>query len=109
MKLLLILIILLNIFLIFYIQKRDRDIKKTLFVFGLFTSLSIMATFGMMTKAVISIFILHIIFIVISWGSILWYIFRDKYYSHLHLSPLITLSLYMIGEFLFGSGSLDLS
>jgi len=68
-----------------------------------------MATFGMMTRPVIYIFILHIIFLIISWNSILWYIFRDKYYTHLYLSPLITLSLYMLGEFLFGSGSLDLS
>jgi len=103
MKPLLILILLLNITLVFYVHKRDRDIKNTLFTLFLFIMLSSMATFGMMTRPVIYIFLLHIIFLVISWGSILWYIFRDKYYMHLHLSPLITLSLYMLGEVVFGS------
>jgi len=109
MKALLILILVLNIFLVFYVQKRDKDIKKTLFILGLFIILSSMATFGMMTRAIIYIFLLHVIFLIVSWGSILWYIFKDKYYMHMHLSPLITLTLYMLGEVLFGSGGLDLS
>ena len=103
MKALLMLILILNIFLVFYIQKRDKDIKKTLFTLGLFIMLSSMATFGMMTRPLISIFLLHVIFLIISWGSILWYIFKDKYYMHLHLSPFITLTLYMLGEVVFGS------
>jgi len=103
MKARIIIILILNIFLVFYVHKRDKDIKKTLFTLGLFIILSSMATFGMMTRPVIYIFLLHIIFVIISWGSILWYIFKDKYYMHLHLSPLITLTLYMLGEVLFGS------
>jgi len=106
MKQLLILMLLSNIFLVFYVHKRDKSIKQTLFVLYLFISLSIMATFGLMTRPIIYIFLLHIILLAISWGSILWYIFRDKYYLHLHISPLITISIYMLGEEIFGSGGL---
>jgi len=109
MKALLVLIVFFTLVLIGLAYKRDGNQKKLMITLGLFGLLWAFAVLGMMTRPVIYIFILHVVFVIFSWLSVIWYIFRAKYHVYLHLSPIATLSLYVLGEFLFGSGSLDLS
>jgi hypothetical protein len=109
MKALLVFIILITFVFMALVYKKDQNMQKMLTSLSLFAALWAFAVLGMMTRPVIPLFLLHVVFLIVSWFSLLWYIFRGKYYPYLHLSPLATLLLYIIGEFLFGSGGLDLS
>ncbi|MEA2028301.1 MAG: hypothetical protein U9N49_04950 [Campylobacterota bacterium] len=105
----LILVFFVTLLLIFWVYRKDRDIKKMFKSLLMFVVVDLFTVLSLMTKPILIIFFPHIALVVVSWLALFWYILRDKYYPYLHLAPLATLILYVISEFLFGSGSLDLS
>jgi hypothetical protein len=103
MKLIIVLAIFVTIALIFFKYSKDKNLKKlfiSLLSFAVVISLAVM---GNLTRPVIPIYIAHIILVFIAWGALIVYILRGKYYWWLILSPIITIGLFLVLEFLTGS------
>ena len=83
---------------------RHRDWKKLLISLGVFGVILTLAGLGNMVRSVIPIFIAHFVLIVIAWGAMLFYIFRDKFFWPVILSPLATILLFVLLERVIGSG-----
>jgi len=104
MKALIILAILATLAIIIYKYKKDKNLKKLLIslaTFGFIVAESIM---GGLTRPVMPIFMAHIILIIAAWGGLMIYVFKEKYYWWLVFSPLITIGLFLLLEFIGGSG-----
>ena len=104
MKALIILAILATIAIIIYKYKKDKNLKRlliSLVTFGFIVAESIM---GGLTRPVIPIFMAHIILIIAAWGGLMMYVFKEKYYWWLVFSPMITIGLFLLLEFIGGSG-----
>jgi len=104
MKALIILAILATLAIIIYKYKKDKNLKKLLIslaTFGFIVAESIM---GGLTRPVMPIFMAHIILIIAAWGGLMMYVFKEKYYWWLVFSPLITIGLFLLLEFIGGSG-----
>ena len=104
MKALIILAILVTISIIIYKYKKDKNLKRlliSLVTFGFIVAESIM---GGLTRPVIPIFMAHIILIIAAWGGLMMYVFKEKYYWWLVFSPMITIGLFLLLEFIGGSG-----
>ncbi len=104
MKVLLIGMILVTLAMIFLQYKRGRDGKKLLLSLGSFAVVITLAVMGNLTRPVIPLFIAHLVLLVLAWGSVLWYILRDRFYWWLILSPIVTIVLFLVMEILMGSG-----
>jgi len=85
---------------------RNRDSKKLFISLVIFILISIFAEFGNMTKSIIVIFIIHFVFVAISWGGLIVYLIVDKLYLKIILLPIITLILYVILVELIGSNAI---
>lgn len=104
MKALSLLIILVTLGLIVYKFKKNKNLKNLLIslaTFGFIVAESIM---GGLTRPVMPIFMAHIILIITAWGGLMMYVFKEKYYWWLVFSPLITIGLFLLLEFIGGSG-----
>ena len=104
MKALIILAILATLAIIIYKYKKDKNLKRLLIslaTFGFIVAESIM---GGLTRPVMPIFMAHIILIIAAWGGLMMYVFKEKYYWWLVFSPLITIGLFLLLEFIGGSG-----
>jgi len=83
---------------------RHRNWKKLLISVAVFTLILILAGLGNMLRSVIPFFIAHFVLIVIAWGTLWFYIAREKLYWPLIFSPLITIVLFVLMERVIGSG-----
>ena len=83
---------------------RHRNWKRLLISLGIFGLILTLAGLGNMVRTVIPIFIAHFVLIVIAWGALLVYIFRDKLYWPIIFSPLVTILLFVLLERVIGSG-----
>ena len=104
MKVLSLLIILVTLGLIVYKFKKNKNLKNLLIslaTFGFIVAESIM---GGLTRPVMPIFMAHIILIIAAWGGLMMYVFKEKYYWWLVFSPMITIGLFLLLEFIGGSG-----
>ena len=103
MKALIILAILLTIGIIFLKYSRDKNLKKlfvSLITFVVIVSLSVV---GNLTRPVMPLFVAHEILIIIAWGALFMYVFKEKYCWWWFVSPLVTIGLFLLLEFLEGS------
>lgn len=104
MKALIILAILVTLGIIFYKYNKDKNFKKLFISLVTFGGIIALAIAGNLTRAVIPLFIAHEILIIISWGALLFmYVFKDKYCWWWFVSPLVTIGLFLLLEFLGGS------
>ena len=104
MKALIILAILGTFAIIFFQYSRNKNLKKlfiALITFGVIISLAVV---GNLTRQVMPIFLAHIMLIIVSWGGLIVYLVRDKYYWWIIFSPLVTIGLFLLLELLTGSG-----
>lgn len=104
MKALIILAILATLAIIFIQYNRNKNLKKlfiALVTFGIIISLAVV---GNLTRQVMPIFMAHIILILISWGGLIVYLLRDKYYWWIIFSPVVTIGLFLLLEVLTGAG-----
>ncbi|HEY9128582.1 MAG TPA: hypothetical protein VIN02_01975 [Sulfurovum sp.] len=105
MKALLILAILATFGVIFFQYSRNKDLKK---LFIALVSLAVTITFavlGNLTRPVMPIFLSHIILIILSWSGVMFYLAKERYYWWLIFSPAVTIGLFLLLEFLAGSGN----
>ena len=103
MKALIILAIFLTIGSIFFKYRRDKNLKKLLISLITFVSIVSLAIMGNLTRPVMPLFIVHEILIIIAWGALFMYIFKQKYCWWWFSSPLVTIGLFLLLEFLEGS------
>lgn len=104
MKALIILAIFATLGGIFFQYSRNKDLKKlfiALITFGVIVSLAIV---GNLTRQVMPIYLAHIMLTVVSWGGLILYLARDRYYGWIIFSPLVTIGLFLLLEWLTGSG-----
>jgi len=104
MKALIILIILLTLGAIFFQYSRTKNVKKLLIALATFGIIISLGVLGNLTRQVFPLFITHIILIIIAWGTLIWYLIRDKYYWWIIFSPVVTIGLFLLLELLTGSG-----
>lgn len=104
MKALIILAILATFGTVFFQYSRNKDLKKlfiALITFGIIIALAVV---GNLTRPVMPIFLAHIMLIIVSWGGLIVYLIRDKYYWWIIFSPVVTIGLFLLLELLTGSG-----
>ena len=103
MKALIILVILATLAILFFLYSRNKDLKKLVIGLLTFGAIISLAVLGNLTRQVMPIFMTHIVLIILSWGGLLVYLLRDKYYWWIIFSPVITIGLFLVLEFLTGS------
>ena len=103
MKALIIIAILVTIAITFFKYTRDKDTKKLLIALASFAMLISLAVVGNLTRSVIPLYISHLLLVIVAWLGVLWYVLKGKYYWWIIFSPLITIGLFLLLEFLEGS------
>ncbi len=104
MKALIILAIFATLGIIFFQYNRNKNLKKlfiALLTFGVIISLAVL---GNVTRQVMPIYLAHMMLTVTSWGGLILYLVRDRYYGWIIFSPLVTIGLFLLLELLTGSG-----
>ncbi len=104
MKALIILVVLATLGIIFFQYSRNKELKKLLISLGTFAAIISLGVLGNLTRQVFPLFISHIILIIISWGTLIVYLIRDRYYGWVIFSPLVTIGLFLLLELVTGSG-----
>ncbi len=104
MKALIILAILATLAIIFFQYTRSKDLKKLFIALGSFLIIVSLGIMGNLTRQVIPLFMAHIVLIVVSWGGLMVYLIRDRYYWWVIFSPVVTIGLFLLLELLTGSG-----
>ena len=104
MKALIVLVILVTLLLIFLKYKRDKNVKKLLISLATFGMILSLAVLSNLTRQVMPLFLAHIVLLIFSWLALIWYVFKEKYYWWILFSPLVTLALFLLLEFVTGSG-----
>jgi len=97
-------IILLTLGAIFFQYSRKKDMKKLFIALATFGVILSLAVVGNLTRQVIPLFISHIVLIILSWGALIIYLLRDKYYWWIIFSPVVTIGLFLLLELVTGSG-----
>jgi len=91
-------IILVTIAIIFFKYKKEQDrvkMGKHMIMLGI---ILIFMLFTILARPVPYILFPYLLLILISWGSLLWYIFKDKYHLALHMSPISIIILYLLSS-----------
>ena len=103
MKALIILIIVATVAIIFFQYSRRKNLKKlfiSLMTFGVIIALAVV---GNLTRQVMPLYMAHLILILFSWGGLILYLVRDRYYWWVIFSPVVTIGLFLLLEVLAGS------
>ncbi len=96
MKTIIVLTILFAIGIIILIYKREDDIKKMLFSFFILLSIIGLAIVGNVMRSIMPLFLAHIIALILSYGGLIYYVFREQTQWILWILPLATIFLYII-------------
>ncbi len=96
MKAVIVLAILFAIGIIVLMYKREADIKKMVFSFFILLAIIGLAIVGNVMRSVMPLFLAHIIALIIAYGGLVYYVFREKSQWILWLLPLATLVLYVV-------------
>ncbi|WP_309497288.1 hypothetical protein [Sulfurovum sp.] len=104
MKALLVLVVLATLAAIFFQYSRNKDLKKLLIALATFGAIISLGVIGNLTRQVFPLFITHLVLMVISWGALIVYLIRDRYYWWVIFSPLVTIGLFLLLELVTGSG-----
>ena len=84
--------------------RKKRNFKKTLIALGSFAIVISFVIAGNLTRPVVPLYIAHLLLVIIGWGALLFYLWKEKYLWWLVFSPLLTIVLFLLLEFLTGSG-----
>ncbi len=104
MKVLIVLVILATLWLIIYKYKKDKNLIKLLITLATFGVIIGLAIVGNLTRPIMPIFLAHIILVIIAWGTAVKYVLSEKYYWWIIFSPVLTIGLFLLLEFIGGSG-----
>ncbi len=105
MKALIILAIFATLGIIFFQYRRIKNLKKLFIAFITFGVIISLAVVGNLTRQVMPIFLAHIMLILVSWGGLIVYVVRDRYYGWIIFSPVVTIGLFLLLELLTGSAN----
>ncbi|MFK5975737.1 MAG: hypothetical protein QM493_04445 [Sulfurovum sp.] len=94
---------LLTISLIFIQYDRHHNKKKLVISFATLCMLIVFVLYSNITRAILPLFIMHIIFILISWMGLIRYILYKRFRFLVIFAPLSTIVLFLILEYLVGS------
>lgn len=103
MKALIILAILATFGLLVYKYNKDKNLKKLLITLITFAAIITLAIVGNLTRPVMPLYLTHMILVIVAWGTALVYVFKEKYYWWIIFSPVVTIGLFLLLEFLGGS------
>ncbi len=103
MKVLIISAIIFTLAGIFFVYRQNKDMRKLLVALATVGALVIFAIMGNISKQVVPLFIAHIVLLMVAWGGLIVYLFKDRYYWWVIFSPLLTIGLFLVLEFLTGS------
>jgi len=103
MKAIIIIGILATLAIIIFNYTKDKNLKKLLFSLMTFGMIASLAVVGNLTRPVIPIYITHMILVILAWGGLVIYVFSRKYYWWLIFSPVVTIGLFLLLEYLEGS------
>ena len=104
MKVLIILAIFATLGILFFQYTRNKNFKKLLIALFTFGAIISLAVLGNVTRQVMPIYLAHMMLTIVSWGGLILYLARDKYYGWIIFSPLVTIGLFLLLELLTGSG-----
>ena len=105
MKALIILALFATLGIILFQYKRNKDLKKLIIALITLGGIIALAVVGNLTRPVMPIYLAHIMLILISWGGLILYLIRDRYYWWIIFSPVVTIGLFLLLELLMGSGN----
>ena len=80
MKVLIVLAILFTIVAIFFLYRKNKDLKKLLIALATVGAIVTFAVLGNISRQVMPLFIAHVILLLFSWGGLIVYLLRDRYY-----------------------------
>ncbi len=103
MKALMILAILATFGIIFFQYSRNKNIKKLFIALATFGMIISLAVVGNVTRPIIPLFMAHIILLILAWGGLMYYLMKEKYFWWIIFSPIVTIGLFLLLEFLDGS------
>jgi len=104
MKALIILAVFATLGIIFFQYSRTKNLKKLFISLITFAIIISLAVVGNLTRQIMPIYLAHIMLILVSWGGLILYLARDRYYGWIIFSPLVTIGLFLLLERLTGSG-----
>lgn len=87
----------------FFDYNKNKNLKKLFIVLSTFAAIVSLAVMGNSTRQIMPIFMTHIILILASWGGLIVYLLRDRYYWWIIFSPILTIGLFLLLELLTGS------
>jgi len=103
MKAVIILAIFATLGIISFQYYRNKDLRKFFIAFLTFGLVIALAIAGNVTRQVMPIYLAHMMLTAVSWGGLILYLIRDRYVWWIIFSPLATLGLFLLLEFLTGS------
>jgi hypothetical protein len=104
MKALIILAVLATLGIISFQYHRNKNLKKLFIALLTLGAILSLAVVGNVTRPVMPIYLAHLILMVISWGGLILYLVRERYVGWIIFSPLVTIGLFLLLEWLTGSG-----
>jgi len=103
MKALLVLVLLATLVLIGVSYRKHRDIKKLFLSLGLFGVLIGLGIAGGVMRAIVPLYLAHIVAIIVAWGALVWYVLGGRFYWYTYLLPVLTVALFWVLEYTEGS------
>jgi hypothetical protein len=84
--------------------KKRKDIKKSIFATLIFAYIISIGFSGFtLTRAIPPLFFIHIIATILSYFSLLYYIFKDRLIWQITILPIVTIAIYIALNFIEGS------
>jgi|AAUQ01.1.fsa_nt_gi hypothetical protein len=99
MKVIVVIAILIGIGLPILIYKKNKELKELLISFVLLGGIVGLLIVGNVTRAVLPIYLTHIVTIIFAYISYIIYLFRSKFYWYLYFLPLANLIFYVFLSF----------
>jgi|GEM_PF-409111 len=83
--------------------RKHRTLKKTLISLGLFALLIAFGIAGGVMRAVLPLYMAHIIAVVAAWAALVWYILGGRLFWYAYLLPAASIALFWFLELTEGS------
>lgn len=103
MKIVIILFVILSFVSAVWQYTRTKNTKKLLIVLISFGFVISTAIAGNLTRSILPIYYAHWILVLAAWFGVIYYIAKDRYYWWIIASPLLSITLFVILEYLIGS------
>jgi uncharacterized membrane protein HdeD (DUF308 family) len=103
MKALVLLAVIVTLVLIVLHYKKHRDAKKTAGMLVLFALIVALAIAGGVMRAIVPLFLAHLLAVGAAWGALLWYVLGGRFYWYAYIPPFVTIAFFLLLEYTEGS------